>query len=252
MPAREHPPPGTGARERPAHAGDRQDERPRRQGPSYLREHQTEFPGVDITPTQLRRYEDGALASHLLGYVGEIDPSRSSKRLGIGVRRGRPDRQVGDRGGLRQLPPWRAGVGQVRVNALNGVTSDPQPSKLPKAGYAVRLTIDADLQRAAEDALQYGIRARPVEAGNWAANGGAIVAMIPRNGEILALASDPTFDPIDVRRRCRAARTPDRAVRSGGERGAQLPDARTARSTASTRPAPSSSPSRRSPRSPTT
>ena len=56
------------------------------------------------------------------------------------------------------------------------------------------MTIDLRLQQAAENALRYGIRiARANKA--WAANGGAIVAMDPRNGEILALASNPTFKP---------------------------------------------------------
>ncbi|HWC31726.1 MAG TPA: penicillin-binding transpeptidase domain-containing protein, partial [Actinomycetota bacterium] len=58
----------------------------------------------------------------------------------------------------------------------------------------VRLTIDADLQRTAEEALEYGIRIAH-EDGEWAADGGALVAMDPRTGEILALASHPTFDP---------------------------------------------------------
>ena len=63
-----------------------------------------------------------------------------------------------------------------------------------RPGNALRLTIDLRLQQAAENALRYGIRiARANKA--WAANGGAIVAMDPRNGEILALASNPTFKP---------------------------------------------------------
>ena len=138
-------------------------------------------------------YEDGALASHLLGYVGEISPEEL-KRLGVGYaggdRIGKSGIEAAYDGYLRGEP----GVGQMRVNALGRRQSDPQPSKLPKAGYAVRLTIDADLQRAAEDALLYGMRLARGN-GNWAANGGAIVAMNPRNGEVLAFASAPDYDP---------------------------------------------------------
>ena len=67
----------------------------------YLSEHRTEFPGVYITHTQLRRYEDGALASHLLGYVARSPPG--AEAAGLGVRGRRPDRQVRHRGRLRQL-----------------------------------------------------------------------------------------------------------------------------------------------------
>ena len=159
----------------------------------YLSEHQTEFPGVFITHTQLRRYEDGALASHLLGYVGEISPAEL-KRLGSSYAGGDRIGKSGIEAAYDSYLRGEPGVGQMRVNALGRRQSDPQPSKLPKAGYSVRLTIDADLQQAAEDALQYGIRLARSN-GNWAANGGAIVAMNPRNGEILALASAPNFDP---------------------------------------------------------
>jgi penicillin-binding protein 2 len=160
---------------------------------SYIQEHSTEFPGVKVAETQLRRYEYGSLAAQLLGYVGEIDELELA-RLG-------PDYAGGDRIGktgiertydsyLRGEP----GVAQARFNASNERTSAPQPSRLPKAGYAVRLTIDIELQRAAENAIRDGI-ALARENGNWAANGGAIVALDPRDGAIVALASNPTYDP---------------------------------------------------------
>ena len=159
----------------------------------YLSEHRTEFPGVYITHTQLRRYEDGALASHLLGYVGEISPEEL-KQLGSAYAGGDRIGKSGIEAAYDSYLRGEPGVGQMRVNALGRRQSDPQPSKLPKAGYAVRLTIDANLQRAAEEALLYGMRLARGN-GNWAANGGAIVAMNPRNGEVLAFASGPDYDP---------------------------------------------------------
>jgi len=80
------------------------------------------------------------------------------------------------------------------VDALGRVTSDREYSQLPQPGYSVRLTIDADLQRAAEDALAYGIRLA-IENDEYYADGGAIVAMNPSDGAILAMASNPTYDP---------------------------------------------------------
>jgi penicillin-binding protein 2 len=91
---------------------------------------------------------------------------------------------------LRGLP----GIGRVFVDALGRVTSARQFQQLPEAGDNVRLTIDAELQKTAEDALAYGIRLAH-DDGQWAADGGALVAMDPNSGEILALASNPTFDP---------------------------------------------------------
>jgi penicillin-binding protein 2 len=160
---------------------------------NYILEHRSEFPGVVVAATQLRRYQDGQVAAHLLGHVGEIDEAELA-RLGGGYAGG--DR-IGKSGIERTYDTYlrgEPGVGEVRVNAVGETTSAPQPSRLPKAGYAVRLTIDADLQRAAEDAIRYGI-ALAHEKDGWAANGGAIVAMNPENGEILALASHPTYDP---------------------------------------------------------
>jgi penicillin-binding protein 2 len=87
-------------------------------------------------------------------------------------------------------------VGQVRVDALGRVTSDRQFSQLPEAGHSIRLTLDAELQRTAEEAIRYGIAlAGETYERGWAANGGAIVAMNSETGEVLALASYPTFDP---------------------------------------------------------
>ncbi len=160
---------------------------------NYLDEHQAEFPGVRVGPTQLRRYELGSFAAHLLGYVGEIT-ELELRQKGEGYAGGDRIGKTGVEAAYDDYLRGQPGVGQVRVNALGERTSGLVPSRMPQAGYAVRLTLDTDLQGAAEDALRWGVQfAR--ENGSWAANGGAIVAMNPLNGELLALASYPTFDP---------------------------------------------------------
>src|SRR5918992_552142 len=126
---------------------------------SYLMEHQADFPGIQISQTYLRNYDQGNLAAQIDGYL---------------------------RG--------QSGIGRVYVDALGRVTSERQFSQLPEPGDNIKLTIDAELQRTAEEALEYGIRLAH-ENGDWAANGGALVAMSVDTGEILALASNPTFDP---------------------------------------------------------
>jgi penicillin-binding protein 2 len=161
---------------------------------AYLMEHQAEFPGVQISQAYLRHYDQGTIAAQILGYVGEISQEQldASSREGYaaGDIIGQTGIEAAYDGYLRGSP----GVGRVFVDALGRVTSERQFSQLPEAGDTVRLTIDAELQRAAEDAIGYGIRLAH-EDGEWAADGGAVVAMDVQTGEILALASSPTYDP---------------------------------------------------------
>jgi penicillin-binding protein 2 len=91
---------------------------------------------------------------------------------------------------LRGVP----GLARVRVDSLGRPRSSRLLATPPTPGQTVRLTINARLQIAAQNALQYGIQLARNQ-GNWAANGGAIVALSPQNGSILAMASSPTYDP---------------------------------------------------------
>jgi penicillin-binding protein 2 len=87
-----------------------------------------------------------------------------------------------------------AGAAHVRVDSLGRPRSAQTLTTLPQPGQTVRLTIDSGLQLAAENALQDGIQLAR-NNGQWAADGGAIVALSPRDGSILALASAPTYNP---------------------------------------------------------
>jgi penicillin-binding protein 2 len=90
-----------------------------------------------------------------------------------------------------------AGSSQLRVDSLGKPISLVLPKVPPHPGNAVRLTLDVKIQKAAEEALRYGIdRARNSQCyGCWNSNGGAIVALDPRDGSIRALASFPTYPP---------------------------------------------------------
>ncbi len=161
---------------------------------AYLMEHQVEFPGVQISETYLRNHDQGTIAAQILGYVSEISAEQLEQRRGEGYAAGDLIGQTGVEAAydsyLRGLP----GLGEVFVDALGRVTSEREFSQLPESGDNVRLTIDAELQRTAEEALAYGIRLAH-DDGEWAADGGALVAMDVESGEILAMASNPTFDP---------------------------------------------------------
>ena len=161
---------------------------------AYLMEHQGEFPGVQITETYLRNYEQGNLAAQILGHVGEISSDQLKDKAEQGYAAGDRIGQTGIEAVYDNYLRGVRGQGRVFVDALGRITSEREFSQLPEAGDNIRLTLDVDLQRAAEDALNFGIGLAH-EQGEWAADGGAIVAMDVDTGEILALASNPTFDP---------------------------------------------------------
>ncbi|HVR14189.1 MAG TPA: penicillin-binding transpeptidase domain-containing protein, partial [Gaiellaceae bacterium] len=90
-----------------------------------------------------------------------------------------------------------AGLSQLRVDSLGRPISAVLPKVPAHPGNALRLTLDVKLQKAAEEALRFGIdRARNSGCyGCWNANGGAIVALDPHDGSVRALASYPTYRP---------------------------------------------------------
>jgi penicillin-binding protein 2 len=147
---------------------------------SFLESHRLEFPGLDVTRQPKRFYREGQLAAHLLGYVGEI----SEKQIGTEEF---SYSKLGDIVG-------KAGVERVYNQILTGidgqkrviVDSRGREVKVldtiePIPGNDLRLTVDLDMQRAAENAFQE--------------KAGSAVALDPRNGEILCLVSRPAFDP---------------------------------------------------------
>jgi penicillin-binding protein 2 len=161
---------------------------------NYLYEHQAEFPGVEIVQIYLRDYEYSALAAQILGYTGEISPEELKRLRRDGYRAGD---QIGKTGIESAFDPYlrgRAGLAQIRVDSLGRPQSALELRQEARPGYALRLTLDVRLQRAAEEALRYGIGLAH-ENDNWAANGGAVVALDPRDGAVLAMASAPTFKP---------------------------------------------------------
>jgi penicillin-binding protein 2 len=160
---------------------------------AYLAEHSADFPGVTLGKTYERHYPYQDLAAQVLGYVGSITP-RQLKALGKGYA---PTDEIGQAGIESSYDSYlrgSAGSSRLHVDALNRPLGALQMTTLPKPGHAVQLTLDLKLQKAAERALADGIRLARAD-GQWAANGGAIVAMDPRDGSILALASSPGYKP---------------------------------------------------------
>ena len=163
---------------------------------SYVEEHKLDFPGVRLEQTYLRQYPHQALAAHVLGHVGEItaDELKSLKRRGY--RSGDWIGQAGVESTYDTYLRGRDGQQQYTIDSLGRQTSPLEPKVNPRPGYTLRLTLDLGLQQTAEKALRDGINmARQAGGTGWAADGGAIVALDPRDGSVLAMASYPTFEP---------------------------------------------------------
>ena len=160
---------------------------------AYLQEYASDFPGVTTGPSYIRHYPHQSLAAQVLGYVGAITQSQL-RRLGKGY--GLQDRigQSGVESAYDRYLRGTDGTAKRRLDALGRPRSALQETVIPKPGQNVRLTLSLSLQKAAEKALQDGIALAQAD-GQWAAHGGAIVALDPTDGSILAMASAPSFKP---------------------------------------------------------
>jgi penicillin-binding protein 2 len=138
------------------------------------------LPGVMMKVRPQRHYVLGNFASHLLGYLGEISERQLRNRQ---YSNNKPGDLIGKSGVEREWQPLLNGIRggeQVEVDAT-GRKIKMVSRKLPVPGANICLTIDKDLQALAEKCLT--------------GKKGAIVAINPNNGGILALASSPSFDP---------------------------------------------------------
>lgn len=139
-----------------------------------------QLPGIIINVEPTRNYVYGEFASHVLGYIREITRSQLESPQFSGYRLGDLVGQFGIEARWEPLLQGKRGEQRVVVNALGTrigeFSYDPEV-----AGREVRLTLDYDMQRVAEEAL--------------ADKRGAVVAIDPKSGEVLAMASSPRFDP---------------------------------------------------------
>ncbi len=169
----------------------------------YISEHREDFPAVRAEPIAFRRYLHGSLAAHVLGYVGEISEEERKAQLGVG------SYELGEgigKSGVEQTYEselrGKSGVTQVEVDSRGRVLRTTE-TKRPRVGNDVRLTINLDVQRVAEESLAQGmLGARIVqdltnkdEFETFTAPAGAVVVIDSTDGSVVALASNPTYDP---------------------------------------------------------
>ena len=133
------------------------------------------LPGVKVTPSSLRRYAEGGLASQLLGFIGRDNNGLAGIEFDFdSVLSGQPGRVIFERDSLGNPIPFGA-------RAVDPV----------QAGADVVLTIDRTLQRLAEQHLAAALA-------DTGATGGTILIMEPHTGDLLAMASAPTFDVTEL------------------------------------------------------
>jgi len=146
-----------------------------------IKARQLELPGVLIETVPARKYPADGLAAHLFGYVGQVAEGQVSPEI--------PQGSIVGKSGVERVYNdflmGEDGIRRVRVNSVGREVGEFYDERKPKEGRRVQLTIDYDLQKAAEDGFRH------------AGFNGAALIMDPRNGEVLTYASLPSYDPND-------------------------------------------------------
>lgn len=151
---------------------------------SVLEEQRPRFPGILIEPGPKRSYPDGPAVAHLVGYISEI----SEAELAMPEFEGYTQGQIIGKVGIERMYETRLGgepgVRYVEVDALGRLVGDFAAARQidPVPGEPLRLTIDLDLQRFIHQIFPDSMR-------------GAIVALEPGTGHVLAMYSAPSYDP---------------------------------------------------------
>ncbi|MCX5726392.1 MAG: penicillin-binding protein 2, partial [Candidatus Saganbacteria bacterium] len=145
---------------------------------SILEEEKGNLPGVAVTYRPVRTYPYGRLAAHLLGYVGETTKDELGKLEGYKF-----GDFIGKEGVEKTYDRYLRGIDggqQIEVDVYGQPTRIAGSSD-PVQGKDIILTVDLELQKVVENSLE--------------GKEGAVVVLDPRNGEVLALSSQPNFDP---------------------------------------------------------
>lgn len=160
-----------------------------------VKSHISDWPGVDIQVESIRSYPTGSLTASVIGFLGPITAENEAEYTSLGFEAGRD--KVGFAGVELTMDDVLRGTNGkrlVEVDNAGKVLKDVEAPVNPIAGNNVVLTIDTRLQAAAEAALKYEMdywntRLRTIKSQN-----GAVIAMNPKTGEILAMVSYPSYE----------------------------------------------------------
>ena len=159
-----------------------------------ISEQNSNFPGINIVTVPTVTYNFETLASHILGTVGKITQPELEGKTNYDI-----NDIIGKTGiqyVFEEYLKGKDGIKQIDM-AVDGTVTDEYTEKEAVSGSDVILTIDANLQKVAEEALKDDIK--KIASGGFAeksnANAGAVVVMNVKSGEVLALASYPDYEP---------------------------------------------------------
>ena len=151
---------------------------------AFIESHRDEFPELETLMIHRRLYPKDGFMAHLIGYVGEVSEDMLNTERFELYQKGDIVGQSGVELQYNDLLMGKDGSRRVLVNSKGKEVGRPPNANIPAVpGQKLKLTVDIDIQKAAEQAME--------------GKNGAVVAMDPRNGEILAMVSRPTFDPND-------------------------------------------------------
>ena len=163
---------------------------------AYLGEHPAAFSGVSVQQRSQRSYPQGTLAAHVVGYTGTVTAEQleasGSDDSSVQYKSGDVVGQAGVEAMYESILQGIRGEQTVYVDS-NGKILQSSTKIDPQSGSDVVLTIDSSIQKAAEDSLEKVLTELRQKGKNPA--GGSVVCLDCTNGEVLAMASAPTFSP---------------------------------------------------------
>lgn len=157
-------------------------------------EAQMDLPGVEVDEVPVRHYKYGEYASHLFGYIREINDKELEAMKADGYKLGD---LIGKSGLERTFESYLRGTdgGKVFEVDIYGRRKAKLETKEPEPGNNLHLTIDYKVQQAAEKALEEHLLYLQKNTKYKNAKAGVAIALDPRNGDILAMVSKPGYDP---------------------------------------------------------
>lgn len=162
-----------------------------------IEEMKRNLPGVNIVSLSKRYYPNDNVASHLIGYVSKISDSELKKDKEKEYTQNSIIGKSGIEKSFEKQLRGESGISKKEVNSFGGVTSEIQTKDI-QSGKNISLTIDLRLQKVAEEALQKTIddtRNGVYKKKFDDANSGAVCVIDIETGEVLAMASNPSYNP---------------------------------------------------------